>query len=651
MRRYANSKTIIPFYGLFSWGNFFDWLVTICLGGLFVIASCSLGSIRPETHSLLLPIFALLLFLHGCWYAVEDKERARLSLVPFIFVPFLVWVAFSASWLSPAAWRGWQDWVYYLEAFIFLWVLCNNGRSISHLWVICLFALVPIMYAMLIGFYQLFQNPNLVTNAWVQPPVEMSAEYVGQSTGIFADPHSFALLLLIAIPCILFTGLAARLTALLRILCVYVAVVSFACLVLTQVFWVYAGFALMLLLLPWFLFKRANKRIFCGLFMAIVFSLIGFGLCFFNSTINERVRVAWTVEGEGIRRILWPEALTTAGNNLVAGVGSGAWGMMVEQSPRVRLIHSVQTPLNDALHIFAELGLVGLLLIVLPVGYLLIRAIRSLQTQPFVKFSGKTRKRLVMPSRRFFLSLSMIGSAAFLLGSLLQGVLLLPVILFTGVIFLGLLIKSSFTWQLCLPRNWFIRVSYTVCTITVGILFVDFAIPILRAREIELVCSQRLEEIVESKRHLTSNQMLLNDVIESYAHGCLLYPENADLWIGRSQATAQRFFGNPSIFEEIGEESLAYARRAVDISPEYAAAWSQLGLAYALSGNVEAAEVALLKGIELAPNSSNAHYYWASFASAFPDKVDSAKQSAKIAVEIKSDNKPALRIDRKLNIL
>ena len=81
----------------------------------------------------------------------------------------------------------------------------------------------------------------------------------------------------------------------------------------------------------------------------------------------------------------------------------------------------------------------------------------------------------------------MIGSAAFLLGSLLQGVLLLPVILFTGVIFLGLLIKSSFTWHFCLPRNWFIRVSYTVCTITVGILFVDFAIPIFRAREIELV--------------------------------------------------------------------------------------------------------------------------------------------------------------------
>ena len=196
MRRYANSKTIIPFYGLFSWGNFFDWLVTICLGGLFVIASCSLGSIRPETHSLLLPIFALLLFLHGCWYAVEDKERARLSLVPFIFVPFLVWVAFSASWLSPAAWRGWQDWVYYLEAFIFLWVL-HCGRSISHLWVICLFALVPIMYAMLIGFYQLFQNPNLVTNAWVQLPVEMSANMLVNQP-VFLPTHTIRLLLLIA---------------------------------------------------------------------------------------------------------------------------------------------------------------------------------------------------------------------------------------------------------------------------------------------------------------------------------------------------------------------------------------------------------------------------------------------------------------------
>jgi tetratricopeptide (TPR) repeat protein len=224
-------------------------------------------------------------------------------------------------------------------------------------------------------------------------------------------------------------------------------------------------------------------------------------------------------------------------------------------------------------------------------------------------------------------------------------------ILLTGVLFLGLLAKASFTWQLSLPYHWLVRSAYPLFTLTIGIAFIDFALPILQARELELVCTQRLGEIVEDNRHLSGNQMLLNDVIESYAEGCLLHPENADLWIGRSQATAQRFFGNPSIFEAIGQESLIYAQRAVEISPDYARAWSQLGLAYALSGEVKAAEEALLKGIELAPNSSNAHYHWASFAAAFTSKMDSAKRSAKQAVEINPDNLPALRINRKLNIL
>ena len=86
MGRYANSKTIIPFYGLFSWGNFFDWLVTICLGGLFVIASCSLGSIRPETHSLLLPVFACYSFFMVVGLLLKTKSAFRLSLVPFMII-------------------------------------------------------------------------------------------------------------------------------------------------------------------------------------------------------------------------------------------------------------------------------------------------------------------------------------------------------------------------------------------------------------------------------------------------------------------------------------------------------------------------------------------------------------------------------------
>lgn len=651
MRKRSRKSDSVPFYGRITWGNFFDWLVTLCLCALFIFVGVSLGSIRPETHCLLLPFFVLLLFFHGLWFVFEDASRARFSLVPIVFLPFLLWAGFSAFSLSPAPWRGWQDWIYYVEAFIFLWLLCNNGRSISHLWVICLSALIPVTVGVLIGFYQLFQDPNLVAIAWGAMPVEMSVDFIGRSTGLFADPHSFALFLLVAFTCLLFLGLATRLPVLQRILSLYGALVLFGCTVLTQVFWVYVGFAGMLLVMPWLVFKRTRKRVFWGLFTALgLVSLVALTI-FLNPVVGEKAGHVWSLEGEGIRRVLWPEAATLTGENLILGVGSGAFGMMIEQSSRVSLVHAVQTPLNDALLISAELGLFGLFLLVLPIGFLLVGAWSALRKEPFVKYSGQTRTRLVMPTQRFFLSFALLGSIACLLGSFLQGVLLLPMLLFTGALFFGLLIKTSYNLQIVLPHHRLVRTGYVLFVLSVGIVFIDFALPILRARELELVYSQRLEEIVENKLHLSGNQSHLNEVINKYADGCLLHPENADLWIGRSQAVAQRYFGNPSLFIEIGEESLAYAQRAVEISPEYARAWSQLGLAHALSGNVEAAEEALLKGIELAPNSSNAHYYWASFASLFSNKMDSARQSALRAVEINPENIPAQQINRKLNIL
>lgn len=640
----------IPFYGYLTWPNFTDWLVTICLCVLFVLAGVSMGSVRPNTHLLLLPGFALLLSLHGAWY-LTVKSSERLSLIPFLFLPFLLWAAFSSGRISPMAWRGWQDWIYYMEAFILLWVLCNNGQTVSHLWFICISALIPVGYGTLLGFYQLFQNPNKIADAFVGVPIEMSGEYVGRSIGVFVDPHSFALLLLFLFPCIFFVGLSRRLSVLLRILCLYIAAILLVITVLTEVFWVLIGLVIMLLTVACFLYKNLSKRIRAGLSWATAFLLFAGLLIVFNEVIREQALLAWSTDGEGVRRLLWPEALNLAMENIVFGGGGGAFRLLLEQSPRIGMSHEVQTPLNDILHLSVEYGLLGLLFIVVPILLLLIASNRSLSRQPYQKYSGRTRKRLVMPTQRFFISLSLIGALAFFVGSFLHGVLLLPALLFHGTLFLGVLIKTSFKRTLILPHHWFVRSIYGIFALFAGLTFWDFASPVLRAREIEMVASQRLEEIVERKLHLSGNLETLNEVLAEYANGCLLDPENADLWLGRSQASAQRIFTNPSLFREIGEESLVFAKRAVEISPSYNRAWSQLGLAYALSGNTDAAEEALLKGLALAPNSSNAHYYWSSFAGAFEDKMEAAKKSAKRAVEINPQNGPALRVNRKLNIL
>ncbi len=650
MPRSSQITENVAYYGRLSWGNFFDWLTTLCLCALFILAGTSLGSVRPETHLLLLPGFVLLLLLHGLWYAFEEGP-VRLSRIPLLFLPFLSWAAFSIWKLSPMAWRGWQDMIYFLEAFIFLWVLCNNCRMMSHLWVVCLSAIIPLGYGVLIGTYQLFQNPEKVADALVEVPVQLSPEFMGRSTGVFADPHSFALLLLMLLPCFLFAGLAGRLPRLLRLLCLYVSLILLSCMVITQVFWAYFALAVVLFVVPWFAFKGLVKRFLSGAGLVLVLSLL-FGIILaFSPYGREMATAAWTVEGEGVRRVLWPEAVQLVMERPVFGGGGGSFTMLLEQSPDLTLPRSAETPLNDALHLAVEYGLAGLLLLAVPVAVLLLRAYLRLRAEPFQKYSARSRKRKVMPSQRFFVSLALLGSFAFLLGSLLHGILLLPALLLHGTLVMGILIKMSFNRGLALPRHWLVRTAYALISFAAGLILLDLSLPVLRAREAGLLCSQRLEEIVERRIHLSGNPIILNDVIEGYANACLLDPGNADFWIGRSQAIAQRFFASPSLFREIGAESVACAQRAVTISPEYGRAWSQLGVAHALAGDVEAAEQALLRGVELAPNSSNAHYYWASFASGFEDKIEAAKRSAERAVAIDPDNAAAARIYQKLSIL
>ena len=64
----------IAIYGRLSWGNFVDWLVTLCLGLIIFLTTVSLGGVRPDTQLALLPLFAILLTLHGIWLAVDDAS-------------------------------------------------------------------------------------------------------------------------------------------------------------------------------------------------------------------------------------------------------------------------------------------------------------------------------------------------------------------------------------------------------------------------------------------------------------------------------------------------------------------------------------------------------------------------------------------------
>ena len=251
----------VAIYGRLSWANFFDWLVTLCVGAIIILTTVNLGGVRPETQVVILPLYSMLLVLHGLWLALDRESPKRLSHVPLWFVPGMLWLLCSLLWFSPVKWLGWYEMIYALQAFIILWVLANNLRTRAHLWALILMSLLPSIVALYIGFDQFFQSPSNIASAMTDYPLLLNADFLGQATGVFADPNAFAAFLLILLPSLLIAGAVRRLPTILRILCLYIAGMLAFSLALTQTYW--AAFLLvgMLAVVPWFCFRRLKTKV------------------------------------------------------------------------------------------------------------------------------------------------------------------------------------------------------------------------------------------------------------------------------------------------------------------------------------------------------------------------------------------------------
>ena len=640
----------VAYFGRLSWGNFVDWLVTFCLGGIIALSTLLLGGVRPDTHVLLLPLFACLIVLHGLWLAVEKEKPKRLSHVPVLFIPFVAWVWLNITWVSPTAWRGWYELIYALQAVIFLWVVVNNVRTRAHLWVLITVALSPAGYAIFIGFYQFFQNPSKIATSLSEYGLKLSPEFFGQATGSFADPNSFAAFLLILLPSLLIAGLVPRLPKILRMLFLYIAVMFVAAIFFTQLFWPLVILLIVLLILPWVCFLRLSRRIWGSLLGVLFVVMAVLPQIAFSPQFQERAALAIAEEGEAVRRVLWQEALDIALDAPVLGAGGGSFSAKFEQSETVSLPKLPTTPHNDYLLILSEYGIIGGVLFLLPSVFVVWWAYRHWRAEP-ARVKLKDVKGTIMPPTKFFLSLGLAGVLPFALCLFCSFVFYAPALTLYGVLFFSILIKSSFTRRLRIPSGGWMRFGYFCMGLVLAFEFYSVSAPRIQAQALELHARQRLDQIVELRVHVSGNTALLDEVIELYEAAALLDPDNAEVWIGLSAAQCQLFFRNPANYEAIGALATDHAQRAIELSETYWMGWAQLGIAQGLSGNDAKAEAALARALELAPNNSNAHYYWASYISHFKERRSEAITSVRRALEINPNHAAARRLQQKLLIL
>ncbi len=637
----------LDYWGRLSWANFVDWLVTACLGVILALSAVLLGCARPDTHAFMLPLFACLIGLHGLWLALREESFKRLSHVPLYFIPFLLWMWLNLFWVSSTVWRGWYECIYALEAFIFLWILVNNVCTRAHLWVLLTIALLPATYAIFNGFFQFFQNPSKLANAYAHYDLRLSREFWGQATGSFADPNSFAVFLLMLVPSLLIAGWVPRLPLIVRVLCLYVAAMFVTAIFFTQVFWALLLLMIIFLLVPWGCFLKRSKRVWSSL-IGLLGSLLAIGGFLWG--FKERTSPAMVLEGEAVRWVVWQEALRMILDAPLTGIGAGSFSTEFEQSTEVSLAKLPLTAQNDYLLILAEYGVIGGCLLLLPSAWVVWWSFRCWRAEP-ARLKLRHGRGTIMPPTKFFLSIALGGVLSFALCLFGSFVFYIPALTLYGVLFFSILIKSSCIRKLHIPLGGYLGTAYFCVALGLACGFYWISAPRIQAQALELHARQRLDQIVEQRVHLSGNPALLDEVIELYTSALRLDPNNADAWIGLSAANGHLFFRKPGNYEQIAMRSSEYARQAIELSEHYWMAWAQLGIAEALRGNYTEAESALIRALDLAPNSSNAHYYWAAYMSHFNDRRAEAIAAVQRALEINPDHVAARRLQQKLRIL
>ena len=120
-------------------------------------------------------------------------------------------------------------------------------------------------------------------------------------------------------------------------------------------------------ILPWFCLRRLKASLFYSCLSILAAVLIFTAMVIFHPFFKNGLERAHSNEGEGVRLVLWREAFNLTAENPISGVGAGAYRVAFEQSPRVSLADSPETPHNDYLLVLSQLGILGVVLFGIPI--------------------------------------------------------------------------------------------------------------------------------------------------------------------------------------------------------------------------------------------------------------------------------------------
>ena len=390
---------------------------------------------------------------HAGWIFINKEKPLRISYVPFLFLPLLMWVGLRVNFGAHSKFAA-SEWLFWLQLFIFFWILSNHGGLRAQTKLLSALAVGLLLQACFLPLWdsQLISGAasNLIQGS--RMPVVASV----QTHHLFASSDLWGAYIGLFVPAFCIAALLPRLESILRIL--YAFLVLFCVYVLAS-HHLFMAWATSLVFIGYFLyyfseFSKALRK--CVLAAAIGFAVFILSYAFF-------------VENAGIADFKFIKSESIGMGTFLWGMGRGTWHVMLSDLSQLSAVF-----LTDAAFVWFQYGLTGLLLGLIPYLYVLRKGWLVCQSYPSLSSRGRGRKRLVKYERFCLLIVLSVAVVAiinfFCIFSLYQptyGLLL--------ILSFSLLAKLGFKKGVCLSDHLQLRRGYMV-------VFVLLALYLLRAR-------------------------------------------------------------------------------------------------------------------------------------------------------------------------
>ena len=328
------------------------------------------GGARDESLPTAMRLLLAALVIHGASLLIRPAQSARINLFGFAFLPFVGWLSIDAATLAPdrgVAVRGLT--VALLLAAAWHLVLHHSRRTWSHIG--CLVLLSAPAAILSCGAFD-SDDRRIGGLLGVMPNPAFSGHFISA----MGSPGACAAVLLLALMPPLAVALNPKLKAWMRLVPGYFAGLLLIGLIATDHAWAWISFAAALAAILWMICESIAVR--AG--VTLVVAIAGWTL---SAEALTRVGILQTLRDDAAHTAwLARSAVSTIGNHPLVGDGAGSFPLAFETIRPAAWQTDPATCGSLPVQLLCEHGLVGALILLLPIGWLAWRCLRNCLSRP-----------------------------------------------------------------------------------------------------------------------------------------------------------------------------------------------------------------------------------------------------------------------------